>query len=116
MKLRDLRKDKDFLADVDECLKNIMELPSLKKQMQTMFSELEDLMIDQKATQSTQAANKVRHNLARSKILTRLTVLDKIFQEEQYEKNVNKIVEETCRTNAARAMRISKLLTKKWFE
>lgn len=106
MKLKDLRNDKDFIADVDECLKNIMEIPSLRKQMQTMFGELEDIMIEQKATQSIQAASKVRRNLAHA------------FRKKEYlyEKEVNRMVEETSKTNAARAMRIGKLLTKPWFE
>ena len=69
MKLKELRKDKEFLADVDECLKNIMEIPSLRKQMQTMFGELEDIMIEQKAVQSIQAATKVRRNLAHGNLL-----------------------------------------------
>ena len=30
MRMRDLRKDRDFMDDVDECLLNIKQVPSLK--------------------------------------------------------------------------------------
>lgn len=106
MNLKQLRNDKDFMADVDECLKNILELPALRKQMQSMFSELEETMIEAKAKQSIEAAKKVRQHL----------VSRKQREEAEYNKQVEKIVEATSRTNAARAMRLGKLLNKQWYE
>ena len=106
MRLRELRQDKDFMADVDEWLQNISQLPSLRRQMQSMFGELEHTMIESKAVQSINAAKKVRKNLYQRKKK----------QEREYSMQVDRLVEATSKSNAARATRLGKLLTKQWYE
>lgn len=55
---------------------------------------------------SFQAAQKVRNKLAKQKH----------ENEKAEEKKIEKLVEDTSRSSAANAMRLGKLLKKKWFE
>jgi len=71
-----------------------------------MFGELEHTMIESKAVQSINAAKKVRKNLYQRKKK----------QEREYSMQVDRLVEATSKSNAARATRLGKLLTKQWYE
>lgn len=106
MKLRDLQNDKDFMDDVDECLQNIMELPTLRKQMQSMFNDLEEKLVDARAHQSLQASSKTRKSIFEKKKR----------RESLYQKQLNKMIFETSKTSASNAIRLNGMLSKPWYE
>mmetsp|Transcript_12633 Transcript_12633/g.11180 ORF Transcript_12633/g.11180 Transcript_12633/m.11180 type:complete len:196 (-) Transcript_12633:26-613(-) len=106
MRIRDLKKDQDFMDDVDECLINIKEVPTLRKQMNTIFNDLENTLVKTKAEESFSAADKTRKYL----------IQKKRNEEKKYKKDLDKMIIETSKTSANNAIRLSKLLTSQWFD
>lgn len=64
MGAKNLRKNQDFMNDVDECLLNITEVPSLKKKADSIFTGIEDNMAMAQTQQSFAAVQKTRRYLA----------------------------------------------------
>lgn len=77
--------------------------------MTSMFRELEETnntLIETRARQSFEGAQKARRRL----------VTRKRQEDQKYKHDVDKIIEATSRSSAAKAMRLGKLLNKQWYE
>ncbi|CAI2374967.1 unnamed protein product [Moneuplotes crassus] len=111
---KELRNNPDFMKDVNECLQNMKELPSLRKKTQKVFSEMEKKMFK---TQKESAFSAIQ----RSRMYLSLNRLQNLHN---YKKKLDSMIMDSSRittlggsySTASSVIRLSRLLARPYFK
>ncbi|CDW83704.1 UNKNOWN [Stylonychia lemnae] len=101
-----LEYDKEFQQDIQNCIKKLKRMPSLKKKMYQRIEEISQQMTENQGQLGFQAGMQARKRLRDRQR----------EQEQKEERDLNKLIEETAKTNALQAINLNNLLRKKWNE
>ncbi|CAI2368798.1 unnamed protein product [Moneuplotes crassus] len=106
MGINNIHKNQNFKKISNEHLLNITEVPSQKKKTNSFLSSIEEKMLKTQIQQSEAAARRSRIYLSETR---RKNI-------KEYKNKLKNMINETARTSANSALRLSKLLARPYFE